>query len=283
MITCAVVCFLFYMWGITLEDDLVPLNLEIEVTCRRNNTARRRREKQEVQANQGNKGSSSSSFTVINPHSNFEERIMAEDCPQRVALEDYSSSSTPQYFTSIARPKVQAANITYLHSLIQLILGNLFHSLSNEDPYDHLATYIEIYNTMKIAGVPEDVIASTYFLFPWLVKQNDGFTHSRGITYRHGKRWWRSSWRSIFQSPRPLRGRWRSLHSTNSLMNHWVKLWTASMVYFGRLLPMGSVRRFSLIYSLMAYDPIPSSFLMHPRVEKLNWRPLMKLWSWLKI
>ena len=52
---------------------------------------------------------------------------MAEDQPRRVTLKDYSSSTVPQFFTSIARPEVQAHNITYPHSLIQLIQGNLFH------------------------------------------------------------------------------------------------------------------------------------------------------------
>ncbi|XP_006591606.1 uncharacterized protein [Glycine max] len=77
---------------------------------------------------------------------------MAEDRPQRMTLEDYSSSVIPQYFSSIARPDVQAANISYPYSLIQLIQGNLFHGLPSEDPYAHLATYIEICNIVKIAG-----------------------------------------------------------------------------------------------------------------------------------
>jgi len=46
---------------------------------------------------------------------------MAEDQPRRVTLEDYSSSAMPQFFTSIVRPEVQAHNITYPHSMIQLI------------------------------------------------------------------------------------------------------------------------------------------------------------------
>ena len=63
------------------------------------------------------------------------------------------------------RPEVQAHNISYPHSLIQLIEGNIFHGLSNEDPYAYLATYIEICNTMKIAGVPEDAIKLSVFSF----------------------------------------------------------------------------------------------------------------------
>jgi len=49
--------------------------------------------------------------------------------------------------------------------LIQLIQGNLFNGLPNEDPYAHLATYIEICNTVKIVGVPKDVVRLSLFLF----------------------------------------------------------------------------------------------------------------------
>jgi len=91
-------------------NNLVPLDLEIEVTCRRNNAAKRKRELQENQ--EPSSSLSSSSF----PHSNFEEHIMVEDRPQRITVEDYYSTSTPQYFPSIARPEVQTANITYPQS-----------------------------------------------------------------------------------------------------------------------------------------------------------------------
>jgi len=41
----------------------------------------------------------------------------------------------------------------------------LFHGLPNEDPYAHLATYIEICNTIRLAGVPEDVVRLSLFSF----------------------------------------------------------------------------------------------------------------------
>ncbi|KAL5173146.1 hypothetical protein HKD37_16G045752 [Glycine soja] len=90
---------------------------------------------------------------------------MTEDRLQRMTLEDYSSPIIPQYFTSIARPEVLAANISYPYSLIQLIQGNPFHDLPSEDPYAHLATYIDICNMVKIARVPEDVINLSLFCF----------------------------------------------------------------------------------------------------------------------
>ena len=49
--------------------------------------------------------------------------------------------------------------------MIQLIQNNLFHGLPNEDPYAHLATYLEICNTIRLAGVPEDVIRLSFFTF----------------------------------------------------------------------------------------------------------------------
>jgi len=76
------------------------LDLEIEITCRRNNVARRKKEQQ------GDQEPLSSILSFSFPHPNFEEHIMAEDRPCRITLEDYSSTSTPQYFISIALLKV---------------------------------------------------------------------------------------------------------------------------------------------------------------------------------
>ncbi|KAL5184493.1 hypothetical protein HKD37_17G048188 [Glycine soja] len=108
----------------------------------------------------------SSSFPIAE-HSHLdpsEDYIMAEE-PRRVTLEDYSSSNVPQFFTSIAQPEFQAQTVTYPPSLIQLIQNNLFHGLPNEDPYAHLATYIEICNTIRLARVPEDAIQLSLFSF----------------------------------------------------------------------------------------------------------------------
>jgi len=75
-------------------------NLQKEKRCKK------KREQQEVQINQGEKRPpSESSFPspVTSAHPFSKEHIMAKDRPQRMTLEDYSSSATPQYFTNIAR------------------------------------------------------------------------------------------------------------------------------------------------------------------------------------
>ena len=72
-----------------------------------------------------------------------------------VILGQFEVAGNPHQFT---QPEVQAQTITYPPSLILLIQNNLFHGLPNKDPYAHLATYIEICNTIRLAGVPEDAI-----------------------------------------------------------------------------------------------------------------------------
>ena len=72
------------MRGRTTTEDLAPLNLEIEATCRHNNASRRRRE-QEIQ------GSNQPSPP---PSPKCYYQIEEEEHARRVTLEDYSSTAT---------------------------------------------------------------------------------------------------------------------------------------------------------------------------------------------
>ena len=60
---------------------------------------------------------------------------------------------------------------------MQLIQGNLFQGLPIEDPYAHLATFIEICNTVKIAGVPNEAIRLSLFSFS-LAGEAERWLHS---------------------------------------------------------------------------------------------------------
>jgi len=111
--------------------NLVPLDLEIEATLRRNRAKRRRKLLQDrtvasILEEETHFSDSSSSDSPLSRESasNLPEAItMDDEHQQRVTLEDNSSSSVPQFFTSIARPEVQAYNINCPHSLIHLIQG----------------------------------------------------------------------------------------------------------------------------------------------------------------
>ena len=113
------------MRGKTPAGDLAPLDLEIEATCKRNNTKKRRRALQDRTTNPSGERTLSSESSSSFPANLRESEVgafeanMTDDQPQRVTLKDYSSSTVPQFFTSIARLDVQATNISYPHSLIQ--------------------------------------------------------------------------------------------------------------------------------------------------------------------
>ncbi|KAH1119143.1 hypothetical protein GYH30_047797 [Glycine max] len=124
--------------------NLVPLDLEIEATLRRNRAERRRKLLQDRTVASIHE-EETHFFDLLSPDSPSSREsttqvpkviTMAEEHDLRITLEDYSSSS-----------------------------GNLFHGLPNEDPYAHLATFIEICNTVKIAGVPDEAIRLNLFSF----------------------------------------------------------------------------------------------------------------------
>ena len=92
--------------------DLIPINLEINATCKRRNAERIRKFLQDLEAaatpeEEPRSSKASSSFPIPRQsHTDLiEEVIMAEE-PRRVTLEDYLSSSVPPFFTSI-QPEVQ--------------------------------------------------------------------------------------------------------------------------------------------------------------------------------
>ena len=105
-------------------STLVPLDLEIKATLRRNRAKRRRKLLQdrtiasileeETHFSDSLSPDSPSSRESANQH--FETATMADEHHQRTTLEDYSSGFVPQFFTSIARPEVQVHSITYPHS-----------------------------------------------------------------------------------------------------------------------------------------------------------------------
>ncbi|KAH1189186.1 hypothetical protein GmHk_20G057004 [Glycine max] len=92
--------------------DLIPIDLETNATCRRRNSKRIINVLQELEAattpeEEPRSSEASSSFPIAG-HSHIEpveDPTMAEE-PRRVTLEDYSSSTVPQFFTSIAQPEV---------------------------------------------------------------------------------------------------------------------------------------------------------------------------------
>ncbi|XP_014515641.1 uncharacterized protein LOC106773465 [Vigna radiata var. radiata] len=90
---------------------------------------------------------------------------MAGEGGPRRTLADASNVIGPQSFNSIAMPRDNTLNMVMNPVLIHLVQSNQFHGLSNESPYDHLTTFNEICNTVKINGLPDDRIKLNLFPF----------------------------------------------------------------------------------------------------------------------
>ena len=147
----------------TRADNLL-FDPEIERTARRNNSRRRR------QSREAREATVISDPTLISS-SDQEEEDMAENPhddargERRRTLEDYAAFTGTINFNSIARPTVNATNMEMKPALIHLVQSNQFNGLANENPYTHLATFLEICNTMKIHQVPDEVIRLSLFPF----------------------------------------------------------------------------------------------------------------------
>ncbi|XP_052728609.1 uncharacterized protein LOC128195372 [Vigna angularis] len=88
-----------------------------------------------------------------------------ENEQRRRTLEDYASVTVPTSFNSIAKPVIIAANMEMKPALIHLVQSNQFSGLSHENPYDHLATFNEYCNTVKMLNVSEEAIRLSLFPF----------------------------------------------------------------------------------------------------------------------
>ncbi|XP_014490791.1 uncharacterized protein LOC106753488 [Vigna radiata var. radiata] len=90
---------------------------------------------------------------------------MAGENNGRRTMVDHTTVVGPHHYNSIARPRVNAANMEVKPALIQLMKSNQFNGLSYESPYEHLTTFNEIYNTVKINGVLDEAIKLILFPF----------------------------------------------------------------------------------------------------------------------
>jgi len=86
----------------SFAGELVPLDLEIEATFRRNNTERKRKLLHDrivasilEKAHFSELSSSNSPTSKESQTAKFEAKVMAKEQPRRVTLEDYSSTPVP--------------------------------------------------------------------------------------------------------------------------------------------------------------------------------------------
>ena len=97
----------------------------------------------------------------------YQARNMAEENnPNRRAMKDYMAPSLNGCTSSIVRPPVQTNNFELKTSLIQFIQNNYqFSRLPSEDPNEHISTFLEICDMVKMNGATNDVIQLRLFQF----------------------------------------------------------------------------------------------------------------------
>ena len=117
----------------SLDSELIPLDPEINRTCR-----------------------------VNKPVAMEPERTI--DAPKQ--LREYFTPSQYTYSPCIQMPPVEAAQYEIKSSTIQMLPS--FYGLTNEDPYKHLDEFLEICSTVKIQHFSDDALRLK--LFPFSLK-----------------------------------------------------------------------------------------------------------------
>ncbi|GKV49749.1 hypothetical protein SLEP1_g56483 [Rubroshorea leprosula] len=97
------------------------------------------------------------------------QNIMAEEGEGQNnarTLGSYATSSLEGIASSIRRPAIQANNFEIKPAIIQMIQQTVqFSGLPNENPYLHIASFLEICDTFKANGVSNESVKLTLFPF----------------------------------------------------------------------------------------------------------------------
>ena len=81
------------------------------------------------------------------------------------ALRDYFRLVVNDNYSGIRRQPINANNFELKPALINMVQQNQYGGLPHEDLNVHLATFLEIADTVKMNGVIEDVIRMLLFPF----------------------------------------------------------------------------------------------------------------------
>ena len=81
------------------------------------------------------------------------------------ALRDYFRLVVNDNYSGIRRQQINTNNFELKPDLINMVQQNQYRRLLHEDPNVHLATFLEIADTIKMNGVIEDVIRMHLFPF----------------------------------------------------------------------------------------------------------------------
>ena len=93
------------------------------------------------------------------------ENAMAGQEEKR-ALRDYVIPFLIGVTSCIKKPTIQVDSFELKRELIRMVQNDCqFGSLHNDDPYEHIANFLEIYDTQQYSGVPTEKVILMIFPF----------------------------------------------------------------------------------------------------------------------
>ena len=90
---------------------------------------------------------------------------MADQQENQRTMKDYFKPAVTGDYSGIQRLPIHANNFELKPALIHMVHNNQYGGLPSEDPNAHLATFLEICDTVKMNGVDSGVIRARLFPF----------------------------------------------------------------------------------------------------------------------
>ena len=114
----------------------------------------------------------SDSLEVVLEFENFfnaadtESETMADDEYDRATVNDFATRNMAGVQSCIRMPEMRAHNFEIKPVMITMLqLHGMFHGLHKEDANKHLLYFLEVCNSFKQNGVPDDVLRLRLFPF----------------------------------------------------------------------------------------------------------------------
>src|ERR1043165_5884370 len=140
------------------KGELVPLNLEIERSCRDNRRKKMADDQQQRQIHE-----LQAQLEALRRENEARQPPPNQD---EVAMTDLLAPHRPRNRAGVVVPRIQANNFELKSSIIQMVQSfGQFTGGAHENPSDHLDRFLQVADTVKMNGVSEDIIRLKLFPF----------------------------------------------------------------------------------------------------------------------
>ncbi|KAK8923616.1 hypothetical protein KSP39_PZI019737 [Platanthera zijinensis] len=151
--------------------EILPLNSEIERTCRLNRKNLRNNNNINLEMDVNGQNNVVNNEEQVEPNEQVDQNVQPN--VPRMTCRDYNTPLRGGLHFSIARPTIAANNFKIDSTIMQLIQHNKFGGLNNEDANSHLRSFLEICDMYKVNGASSEAIQLMLFPFSLEGKAKD--------------------------------------------------------------------------------------------------------------